>query len=182
MKVLKSIFLILLVVGLSSCKDKSAESQETTVIQEVSTYYFIRHAEKDRSDSQNSDPELIQKGLGRAMHWAEIFTDIDLDAIYSTDYSRTSMTAAPTSVKKNLDVQYYNLEDIKIEQFKTDHANQNTLIVGHSNTTPEFVNQMIGEDKYSHMDDYDYGSLFIVQIINGKATSQRLHINCNCPE
>ncbi|WP_291864164.1 phosphoglycerate mutase family protein [Maribacter sp.] len=182
MKALKIIFLILFIIGLSSCKDKAIETQETAVVPEVSTYYFIRHAEKDRSNSQNSDPELIQKGLGRAMHWAEIFVDIDLDAIYSTDYSRASMTAAPTSVKKNIDVQYYNFEDINIEQFKKDHINQNTLIVGHSNSTPEFVNQMLGEEKYNQMDDYDNGSLFIVQVVNGKATSQRLHINCNCPE
>ena len=118
------------------------------------------------------------------MFWSksEIFKDIELDAIYSTDYSRASMTAAPTAVKKNIDVQYYNLEDININQFKTDHTNQKTLIVGHSNSTPEFVNKIIGEEKYNGMDDYDNGSLFIVQIVNGQATSQRIHINCNCPE
>lgn len=182
MKAFKTIFIILFVTSFFSCKEETKETQETAVVEEVSTYYFIRHAEKDRSNLEDSDPELIQEGLGRAMHWAEIFKDIDLDAIYSTDYSRCSMTAAPTSVKKNIDVQYYNFEDINIDQFKTDHANQNTLVVGHSNSTPAFVNQIIGEEKYNEMDDYDNGSLFIVQIVNGQATSQRLHINCNCPD
>ena len=33
----------------------------------ISTYYLIRHSEKDRSNPENPDPELNQKGLGRAM-------------------------------------------------------------------------------------------------------------------
>jgi len=116
------------------------------------------------------------------MHWAEIFDDIELDAIYTTDYERTSMTATPTLVKKDLTAQYYYPQDFDIEQFKADNLNKKVLIIGHSNTTPEFVNKMIGEDKYSQMDDRDNGSLFIVQIINGKTTDMRLAFNCNCPK
>ncbi|WP_299432651.1 phosphoglycerate mutase family protein [uncultured Maribacter sp.] len=181
MKAIKSLLVILLFVNFSSCKDKT-NSEKVNPVKEVSTYYFIRHAEKDRSNTDNIDPELIQKGLGRAMHWAEIFDDVELDAIYSTDFLRSSMTAAPTSVKKNIDVKYYNFDDIIVNQFKKDHVNQTILIVGHGDTTPEFVNQLLEEDKYSIMEDYDNGSLFIVQITNGVATSQRLHINCNCPD
>ena len=33
--------------------------------QEVSTYYLVRHAEKDRSDKTNSNPELTED-LGHA--------------------------------------------------------------------------------------------------------------------
>ncbi|RKR13371.1 broad specificity phosphatase PhoE [Maribacter vaceletii] len=181
MKAIKSLLVIFLFVSFFSCKNKT-NLEEVNTVKEVSTYYFIRHAEKDRSNPDNIDPELIQKGLGRAMHWAEIFDDIELDAIYSTDFLRSSMTAAPTSVKKNIDVKYYNFDDINVNQFKKDHANQNILIVGHADTSPEFVNQLLEEDKYSSMEDYDNGSLFIVQITNGIATSQRLHINCNCPD
>jgi hypothetical protein len=36
---------------------------------------------------------------------------------------------------------------------------------------------MLGEDKYGHMDDYDNSSLFIVRIINGKATDIRLKMD-----
>ena len=71
----------------------------------VSTFYFIRHAEKDRTDPNNVDPELNQDGLGRAMRWAEVLDPIPLDAIYSTDFDRTTMTAAPTSVKKDINIQ-----------------------------------------------------------------------------
>jgi len=55
----------------------------------ITTFYLIRHAEKDRSDSKNSDPVLTEKGLKRAENWAKALKDIDFDAIYSTNYKRT---------------------------------------------------------------------------------------------
>ncbi|MEZ4808755.1 MAG: histidine phosphatase family protein [Allomuricauda sp.] len=143
----------------------------------ISTFYFIRHAEKDRTDPDNPDPELNQDGLGRAIRWAEVFDPIDLDAIYSTNYERTSMTAAPTSVKKNIDIQYYDPKSLDIEAFKATNKGHNVLVVGHSNTTPDFVNKMIGFEKYGPMDDNDNSSLFIVRIIDGTPTDIRLKMD-----
>jgi len=181
MKRTNLIYVVLIFLAFASCKEEeNTDAINTETI--VSTFYFIRHAEKDRSDLENLDPELNQRGLGRAMHWAEILDDVELDEIYTTDYERTTMTAAPTAVKKEITVQYYDPQNFEIEQFKVDNLYKNVLIVGHSNTTPDFVNKMIGEDKYYEMDNDDNGSLFIVQTINDKVTSQRLHINCNCPK
>ena len=175
MKVFKILVLSFLLIGFSGCK----EDKEPVVITApvVSTFYFIRHAEKDRSNPDDIDPELNQAGLGRAMHWAEVLDNVALDAIYTTDYERTSMTAAPAAVKKDITVQYYNPADIDITQFKETNLGKNVLVVGHSNTTPDFVNKMIGEKKYEAMDDSDNVSLFIVQIIDGRAADIRLKIN-----
>ncbi|WP_019669486.1 SixA phosphatase family protein [Eudoraea adriatica] len=181
MKIVKLLIFALLLTGQISCKDDQKLS-DAYVEPAVSTYYFIRHAEKIRSDSEDIDPELSQKGLGRAMHWAEILNDVDLDAIYSTDYERTTMTAAPTSVKKDITVQYYDPSTIDIEQFKIDNLGKKVLVVGHSNSTPDFVNKMLGEEKYEAMDDYDNGSLFIVQVTGKNVTSNRLRFNCNCAD
>ena len=176
MKVFKSILIFVFILGLLGCEE------EPKVADSVSTFYFIRHAEKDRSDSENIDPELSQKGLGRAMHWAEILDEVPIDAIYSTDYERTQMTAAPMAVKKNLTVQIYDPRLIDIEQFKAENLNKKVFIVGHSNTTPEFVNKMIGQEKYGQIDDLQNGSLFIVEIVNGITTDMQLNFNCNCPD
>src|SRR5690606_31271412 len=143
----------------------------------ISTFYFIRHAEKDRTDPENPDPELNQEGLNRAIRWAEIFDPIPMDVIYSTNYERTSMTAAPTSVKKNIDIKYYDPNEVDIEEFKLINEGKNVLIVGHSNTTPEFVNKMIGFEKYDDMDDSDNSSLFIVRVIDGVPTDIRLKMD-----
>ncbi|HET8737722.1 MAG TPA: phosphoglycerate mutase family protein [Pricia sp.] len=176
------IIIVQLLLFSTSCKDDPKIPEHFNTEPVVSTFYFIRHAEKDRSNPENVDPELNQKGLGRAMHWAEILKEVPLDAIYTTDFERTTMTAAPTSIKNDINVQHYEPENINIEQFKADNLSKNVLVVGHSDTTPELVNKMIGEDRYSDMNDNDNGSLFIVQIANGQATAQRLHFNCNCPE
>ncbi|MBT8315181.1 MAG: histidine phosphatase family protein [Maribacter sp.] len=176
MKVIKTVLIFILVLGNFSCKE-DAKVEDT-----ISTFYFIRHAEKDRSDAENSDPELTQDGLGRAMHWAEILDEVAIDAVYTTDYERTQMTAAPTAVKKNLTVQIYDPATIDIDQFKAENLNKKVLVVGHSNTTPDFVNKMLGQEKYGQIDDDQNGSLFIVEIINGIASDMRLTFNCNCPD
>ncbi len=176
------IIIVQLLIFSTSCKDDPKITEDFNTESVISTFYFIRHAEKYRSDLEDVDPELNQKGLGRAMHWAEILGDVPLDAVYTTDFERTAMTAAPTSVKNDITVQYYEPETINIEQFKADNLGKNVLVVGHSNTTPEFVNKIVGEDAFMDMDDTDNGSLFIVQLVNEHVTVQRLHFDCNCPK
>ncbi|MGB6150804.1 MAG: phosphoglycerate mutase family protein [Pricia sp.] len=181
----RSIFYIIIVQLLilsTSCKDDPKNEENFYDNGLTSTFYFIRHAEKDRSDPENVDPELNQKGLGRAMHWAEILSDVPLDAVYTTDFERTAMTAAPTSVKNDITVQFYEAETIDMAQFQADNRGKKVLVVGHSDSTPRLVNEIVGEDRYTALDDSDNGSLFIVQVVNGNVTSQRLHFDCNCPE
>jgi len=163
-------------LGLLGCKqdDKGTEIEKDPII---STFYLIRHSEKDRSDIHNPDPELSQKGMDRAIRWAEVFDPITLDAIYSTNYERTTMTAAPTSVKKNIDIQFFDPESINVEEFKSQHIGANVLVVGHSNTTPDFVNKLLGEEKYSDMDDTDNSSLFIVRYIDDQVTDILLNMD-----
>lgn len=174
MRIIKPLIaLAIILVGSVSCKE------DTKIVEDpvISTFYFIRHAEKDRIDPDNPDPELNQDGLDRAIKWAEVFDPIAIDVIYSTNYERTSMTAAPTSVKKNVDVKYYDPNNIDIEQFKSENEGLNVLVVGHSNTTPAFVNKMIEVEKYEPMDDTDNSSLFIVRIIDGVPTDFRLKMD-----
>lgn len=176
MKAIKLLLFSFLLCSLYNCKeDKPIEVVEEDPV--VSTFYFIRHAEKDRTDPENLDPELNQDGLGRAMLWAEILDDVAIDLVYTTDYERTSMTAAPVAVKKDISIQYYSPDEINIEEFKSFNEGKNVLVVGHSDTTPEFVNKMLGEQKYGPMDDFDNGSLFIVRLVGDKATDIHLKFN-----
>ena len=161
--------IILTIMSFLGCNSDQKE-KETIHDPIVSTFYLIRHAEKDRSNLNDMDPELSQDGMGRSMRWAEIFESVPLDAIYTTNFKRTEMTAAPTSVKYNIDIQYYNANTLDIETLKGNHIGENVLIVGHSNTIPHTVNELLGEEKYSDMLDDDNASLYIVRIIDDEAT------------
>ena len=143
----------------------------------ISTFYFIRHAEKDRTDKKNRNPHLTVAGKSRAERWSDIFRNIKLDAVYSTDYHRTKETALPTAKKNNLELTLYDPGNIDFTTFMSSNKGKKVLIVGHSNTTPEFVNAMIGKKKYKHIDDGNNGNLYIVTIINGTNSDQVLTIN-----
>ncbi|RBN50638.1 histidine phosphatase family protein [Flavobacterium psychrolimnae] len=139
----------------------------------TTTYYFIRHAEKVDS-SQN--PDLSEKGLIRADLWNKIFSEISFDEIYSTDYKRTLQTASPTATIKKIEIKLYNPKTINIESFKKETLGKKVLIVGHSNTTPKFVNDIINQNLFSDIEDETFGNLYIITIIDGIISSQLLKL------
>ena len=149
----------------------SCTSQETT------TYYLIRHAEKDRTDKSNRNPNLNEKGLERAKKWATYFKNIDLDAVYATKYNRTQQTAKPTADSKNLKIIDYNPNKMYDSVFQENTRGKTVLIVGHSNTTPVFANKILGEKKYEWMKDDDNSSLYIVTISDNKKESKVEKVN-----
>ena len=132
--------------------------------QEVTTYYFIRHAEKLRVDKTDINPNLNYDGFKRAEAWREVFSNIPFDAIYSTDFLRTKETAQPTAEKNNIDITLYDPTNIDTNAFLESTKGQTVLIVGHSNTTPMFVNAIIGEEKYEQIEESINGNLYIVTI------------------
>lgn len=169
------LFLVLLPIVLLSCKQDVKKPINETV--NKSTYYFIRHAEKDRSDSTNKDPHLTDIGLKRAEKWASKLGDISFDAVYSTNYNRTKETATPLALKNNLDITLYNPNDIDYNLFLDENKGKNVLVVGHSNTTPTFVNKILGQNKYEDIDDNQNGNLYIITIENDKIFDELKVIN-----
>ena len=145
--------------------------------QEVTTYYFIRHAEKLRVDKTDRNPNLNSKGFKRAEAWKEVFSNISFDAIYSTDYTRTRLTAKPTADSKNLPILMYNPRDMYSKTFQNQTKGKTILVVGHSNTTNVFANKVLGFDKYEEIKDNNNSNLYIVTIMNGNSSSILLQIN-----
>jgi broad specificity phosphatase PhoE len=157
-------FLFLFVFAFSLLS--SCTSDKTT------TYYLIRHAEKDRTDKFNRNPNLNFKGERRAQKWSTYFDKINLEAVYSTKYNRTIQTATPTSQEKKIEIQFYNPTKLYDSIFQQETIGKIVLVVGHSNTTPDFVNTILGEKKYENMDDHDNTSLFIVTVSGDTKTSK----------
>ena len=143
----------------------------------VTRYYLIRHAEKDRTNNTNKNPNLNSDGVIRAEKWAKNFENIKLDGVYSTDYNRTQQTAAPTAKSKGLIVQSYNPSKMYDSIFKKNTKGKTVLVVGHSNTTPVFANTILGQKKYKNMADNDNASLYIVTVVNDKKSSEIKKVN-----
>lgn len=145
--------------------------------EKVTTYYLIRHAEKDRSDNSNKNPNLTEKGNERAKKWANTFKNIAFDAIYSTNYNRTKQTVKPTAESKNIPIKIYNPKKLYGATFQKETKGKTILVVGHSNTTPLFVNKILNNDSYKEIEDNNNANLYIVTIIDGKKSSCLLKIN-----
>ena len=145
--------------------------------QEVTTYYLIRHAEKLRIDITDKNPKLNYEGVKRADAWKEVFTNVKLDAVYSTDYKRTQLTATPTADSKNLPVLLYDSSDMYSASFQHETKGKSVLVVGHSNTTNVFANKVLGLEQYKQINDRNNSNLYIVTVIGEKASSVLLKIN-----
>ncbi|WP_455169370.1 SixA phosphatase family protein [Aegicerativicinus sediminis] len=179
-KISRHLFFLVILTTIYGCAQNHSESSTDTtqpISKDITTYYFIRHAEKDRSDPNNSDPSLTEQGLKRAEKWANTLKNVDFDAIYSTDYTRTKQTAQPLANQNNLEIKLYDAKNLNDEKFQKETTGKTVMVVGHSNTTPQFANAVLGEEKYSEMDDSDNAGLYIVTIINGERSTQLLSID-----
>ncbi|MCK5149166.1 histidine phosphatase family protein [bacterium] len=163
--------LALLVVLILTIGVQSALAQQV----EKTTCFLIRHAEKIKTTDPN--PQLTEEGEKRAVQWSKIFASVSLDAVYSTNYQRTLATAGPTAESQGLEIQLYQYGKIDYKQFMSDTKGLKILIVGHSNTIPEFVNILIGHQKYQDIEHTNNSNLYIVENIDGKISDLLLHIN-----
>lgn len=143
----------------------------------TTTYYFIRHAEKDVSDPLEKNAHLTDIGYQRAQNWSTILQHVKFDAVYATHYIRTQETAQPIADKNQLEITIYPVHSKYNDAFKEATLGKNVLIVGHNNTIPEFVNDVIGKDKYAEIEDSNNGNLYIVTFINGHLADILLKIN-----
>ena len=179
MSILRNIKTIVLLLAVFALVEACKESGKIYVSEKENTsvYYFIRHAEKDRSDSTNKNPSLTIQGLERANKWALFFKDKNIAAVYSTNYKRTQQTALPIAKEQNLEIISYTAKELISEKFIADNKGKNIVIVGHSNTTPELVNNLLGEKKYEDIADSENNNVFIVTLNKNKTTAKRVKVN-----
>ena len=168
MKNIGSFFVLLILALLSSCTTQ--QKINTITATEMTTYILVRHAEKVKGVK---DPDLTKEGLERAKSLAYLLKDVELTAIYSSDYKRTQQTAFPTAEVKKITVTSYdprNLESL-VEEVDKKYSGKTVLIVGHSNTTPALAKLLTGID-YTSFDESVYDNYFIVNVVkkgNAKA-------------
>jgi len=127
----------------------------------VTQFILIRHAEKSEGEP---DPELSDVGIERARRLAVILSELEIDRVYSTQFNRTVQTATPIANDQGIEISYYSgFDQVEVVKDILDHVCGGTVvIVGHSNTIPQFINVLTGTTDYEHIESDDYDNLFVV--------------------
>lgn len=132
--------------------------------------YLVRHAEKETA---TEDPALSEAGELRALQLAELLKDAGIAYVYSTDFARSRDTVAPLVARLGLTVTLYNWDKMDALAAELTVPGRCSLVVGHSDTTPELVG-ILGGDPGSPLDEpEEYDRLYVVTIApDGTVTSE----------
>lgn len=146
----------------------------------TTTYYIVRHAEKESSTTMSSntmasDVPLSEVGKQRAEALKDLLKNENIKYIFSTNFIRTKSTVQPLATALNIPVKIYDQKDAGfVNRIKSLDAN--VLIVGHSNTVDDLVNELAGKKEISgDLPDSAYGDLFIVKGKGNQVSFEKRH-------
>ena len=141
------------------------------------TVYLVRHAEKVLTQK---NPPLTPCGIKRAEQLSVMLEQAHIKTIYSTKFARTEQTAAPLAQKLNIQVQSYSPRDLKAFANKIKLEKKNTVIVGHSNTTPQLT-ALVANTLVKEITEQEYQMLYQVQFTGDNAQLTLLKQPLSCP-
>jgi len=144
------------------------------------TIYLIRHSEKDILSENQLDPPLTSCGIERSEYLSSFFEDTNIKKVYSTNYLRTIKTAMPTALSKKVSIQYYDSNNLMLFSEQLLNSKQNSLVVGHSNTTPILAGLLSG-NKMNAFDENIYNRIYkvIISQNNKKLFVFETSFDCN---
>lgn len=155
-----SLILALLFLATTSCT--TAQQNEKVVTIEPATIIIVRHAEKmlDAGD----DPALTDVGADRAAKLAEMLSNVEISAIYSTPFLRNKMTVGKVAEQKNIEILEYDAKKGAelMKEIIREYAGKTVLVCGHSNSSPMLVNTLTGLN-LDKLDESDYGNFYVVK-------------------
>lgn len=117
------------------------------------SFYLIRHAEKVRDNTMLTNPRLNPDLLTRAKKWIDVFKNIKIYKIFSTNFHRTIEAVLTFAQSVCFEVDYYNPSKAFYENLFKYNIKESIHIVGHNNKIPQLVNTLIGEDYYCEICD-----------------------------
>lgn len=144
---------------LPACQPSSSETEQVGEDLPPSVIYLVRHAEK--AEENPEDPGLTDSGQARADLLVHLLAEAQLDGVWSTDTRRTRNTAAPVADAKGLSIELYDPRGMPAFARVLKARGGRHLVVGHSNTTPSFV-EALGGDAMSSIVDAEYDRFYIV--------------------
>ncbi|MGB1198634.1 MAG: phosphoglycerate mutase family protein [Thalassotalea sp.] len=164
-------------LALMSFLSFTTESFASNTGNEQFTIYLVRHAEK-LTDQKN--PPLTTCGVKRAQQLATTLEQAKITQIYSTQTQRTEQTAAPLATQLSLNVISYSAKDLAAFSQQIKSTRKNTLIVGHSNTTPQLT-ALIANTPVDDITEAEYQMLYQVHFQNetAKLTLLKQPLSCH---
>ena len=161
MPVMRYLFLFF-IIALTSCTSQK--------------YFIVRHAEK-ATETMSGDPPLSAEGEMQAKDIEIQLHNEKITGIWSTNFKRTIATAEPLSQQLSLPIQRYEAgkEAAFISQLKQNKKG-NFLIVGHSNTVDDLVNNLTGTKMFDDLPETEYGFIYQVTRKNNKYTFEKIPV------
>jgi broad specificity phosphatase PhoE len=128
----------------------------------VTTILLIRHGERNAPTPTNPDPHLSTAGKVRAKQLIHVVGETGITAIYRSHFVRAKETAQPLATHLGLST----TEMDEPSQIKSDilsnHAGETVLVIGHSNTVPDLINQL-GAGSVPVIADSQFDNLFVLK-------------------
>jgi broad specificity phosphatase PhoE len=139
----------------------AAAGRDTT----ATTVIMVRHAEK-LQHAPGGDSGLDPKGIVRAQELKRTLIDAGVHALYASQYPRARLTAEPLAQALRDSVRTYdaNRNDLLAERIRREHRGQTVLVVGHSDSLPEFFEALTGS-KLNEGATVAYDRLFVITLL-----------------
>lgn len=104
---------------------------------------------------------LTACGQQRADQLAVYLADKAIKRVYSTNTKRTLSTAKPSATAHSVEVTHYSHKSLDTLATQLKAENQNALVVGHSNTTPQLAG-LLADKSLTSLDEKNFDMLYIV--------------------
>lgn len=140
----------------------------------TTTVILTRHGERIDTDPADFDPHLNEAGKARAQTLAHVLGSSGINAIYTSHFTRTKETAHPLATQLGLTTIQIDEADKIRADILSKHIGETVLVIGHSNSVPELINQLGGTSLLA-LEDKEFDNLFVVTLFNsGKAGITKL--------
>jgi broad specificity phosphatase PhoE len=120
------------------------------------TYFVMRHLHTPQGER---DPDLTAQGRAAAERLVQMFVRERPAIIYVSSFKRSQQTAAPLAARLGLTPIVYDPADTPALVARVRAGPWPVLIVGHSNTVPDIV-QQLGGARPGDLTHPDFGDLW----------------------
>jgi broad specificity phosphatase PhoE len=128
----------------------------------TTTVLLVRHAEK--AAQPRRDPDLTPAGEVRAANLAHVAGEAGVTTIFATNWVRTKATAADLEAALGLTAVIPDGGPVELaELILADHRGETVVVVGHSNTLPEIIDEL-GGPALPQISDDTYDTFFVLTV------------------